>query len=241
MGRVVTAPSRTLTRRSGDELMTDDAIQLRHAAERPGIGLPQPPIDLMRLHAGAQRRAPAAGEVRLVDVACADVLERTLHSLQVLARIILGDRRLHQPLCRVRQARDASQIACDPWNQVGGSGLGDDPATTAVVLVNHRGGDANRLRNRTGDRLRQPQARLDLPRKLVTKVDEPAAGEWHTTGLVARRRHSLALPPSIERREKWLRRGGCHELPGRMRKQNVEAAQRLAGRGALEERGIQVR
>ena len=69
----------------------------------PGIGLAQPAIDLVRLHARPQRRAPAAGKIRLIDVARADVFERALDGLQILARIVLGDRRL-RPAARARPA-----------------------------------------------------------------------------------------------------------------------------------------
>ena len=237
--RAVAHAHQALGRRADDS----DAIQLRHAAERPGIGLAQPSIDLMRLHAAAATSRASRGKDspdRCRPRRCTRAHARTACRYWRGSSSATDDST--SPSRRVRQARDASQIARDSWNQLGGIGLGDDPATTAVVLVNHRRGNANRLRDRAGDRLRQPQSRLDLAGELVTKVDEPAAREWHTAGLVA-------STPALARAATIDRAPGGSAPTRRMpraarqgaRKQNVEAAQRLAGRGALEERGIQVR
>ena len=93
-------------------------------------------------------------------------------ALQILSRIVLGDCRLDQRLRASAGRRcDASQVGRDARDQVGRIGLGDDPAATAVVLVNDRGRNAHRLRDRADRRLRQAQARLDLPGELVAQIE----------------------------------------------------------------------
>jgi hypothetical protein len=47
------------------------------------------------------------------------------------------------------------QIGCNARNQVRGFILGNDPTATAIVLVNHSSGNADRLSDRTDSGLRQ--------------------------------------------------------------------------------------
>ena len=145
-----------------------------------GIGLAQAPIEMVRLHAGAQRRPPAAGQIRLIDVAGGDVFERTLDSLQVLARIVLGDRptrpaALPRP-ASARPVADLRRCAESARPHAGSATIQQRPLSCSWTTA---AGMRIACSDRADRRLRQAQARLDLARELVTQVQQPAAGERH--------------------------------------------------------------
>ena len=95
----------TLTRRSGDELITAMPSSCATPLNGPGFVSRKPAIDMVRLHAVPQRRPPAARKIRLIDVARADVLERPLDGVQIVAADHPRRLRLDQRLARRRGRR----------------------------------------------------------------------------------------------------------------------------------------
>ena len=113
--RAVAYAHEALGRRADD----GDAVQQRDAAERSGIGLAQPAIDMR----AAARPAAASRASRATD--SPDRCRRRAmyssarsHGLQIPARIILRDRRPDQPGSRFGQACDASQVVRDARDQI---------------------------------------------------------------------------------------------------------------------------
>src|SRR5512138_3077989 len=75
----------TLGRRAHDR----DTVEARQRRERGGIRFAKPPIEIVRFDTLSHLPTPRAGQIRLIDIARGDVLERALHSVdETLGRFL---------------------------------------------------------------------------------------------------------------------------------------------------------
>jgi hypothetical protein len=194
--------------------------------------------------------APFAREVDLEHVAGAKIFVNPGNAVEESRRRVLIDVRfgMQRRDCRAL-FRGIGRQRVEQFRPIV---LDHEPRRSALVIDDDRGGTAQRERSRLriARRARQLQLRLDLARKLVAEIDDPAAAERQLA--LARPRDARALPRRVERAEERspdARAAGiAHaavaiepDLVVRKCEQDVVARARRAARHAFEQRGVACR
>ncbi len=141
--------------------------------------------------------APAPRQVRLVDIARRDVIERSTHRRQKILRIVLDEnerarRTDHRGALRLH-------VRFEPIQQVLAARFSDEPGAPRGAVADPRGRSTQRERNDWVAGRRQSEARFDLGSDLIAEIDEPSAAERQGSGHGLR---SKRRPPALERVEK---------------------------------------